>query len=50
MPSPINTKAGCKFASRCQYATENCEKQMPQLKDIGNNHFVACHRLTGDNQ
>ena len=50
VPSPINTKAGCKFASRCQYATENCEKQMPQLKDIGNNHFVACHRLTGDNQ
>lgn len=50
VPSPINTKAGCKFASRCQYATEKCEKQMPQLKDIGNNHFVACHRLNGDNK
>lgn len=50
VPSPINTKAGCKFASRCQYATEKCEKQMPQLKDIGNNHFVACHRLSGDNK
>lgn len=50
VPSPINAKAGCKFASRCQYATEKCEKQMPQLKDIGNNHFVACHRLNGDNK
>lgn len=48
VPSPINTKAGCKFAGRCQYSKDICEKQIPQLKDIGNNHFVACHMCSGD--
>lgn len=50
VPSPINTKAGCKFAGRCQYAMEICEKEMPKLKDIGDNHFVACHLCDGESK
>ncbi|MBU5881106.1 hypothetical protein JVV93_19660, partial [Vibrio cholerae O1] len=38
-----NTKPGCKFQGRCKYAKDICRQQMPELKDVGNNHFVACH-------
>ena len=43
VPSPINTKPGCKLQGRCKYAKDICRQQMPELKDVGNNHFVACH-------
>lgn len=44
VPSPINTPPGCKFRGRCKYAMPICGEQMPPLVDMGNNHFVACHR------
>jgi oligopeptide transport system ATP-binding protein len=48
VPSPINTPAGCKFAGRCKYATPVCLKQMPLLQDLGDGHFVACHRCADE--
>ena len=42
-PSPINPPDGCHFHERCPYATDICRTVIPELKDIGNNHFVACH-------
>ncbi|NTV88769.1 MAG: ATP-binding cassette domain-containing protein [Clostridiales bacterium] len=42
VPSPINPGAGCRFASRCFKAFEGCDRICPELKDAGNNHFVAC--------
>ncbi|WP_148137306.1 ABC transporter ATP-binding protein [Candidatus Formimonas warabiya] len=39
---PINPKPGCRFASRCDYCTDNCLGQDIPLKDQGNGHFVAC--------
>lgn len=36
---------GCKFSPRCRYATENCWKERPLLRQIGESHFAACHRL-----
>lgn len=45
IPSPINPKPGCRFAARCQYAIDLCHKEMPVLKEIGNEHFTACHRV-----
>lgn len=41
--SPINPKPGCRFAPRCNYATEKCFKEEPQLKQISEGHSVACH-------
>lgn len=41
--SPINMKADCHFAARCPYATDACRASTPELRDRGNNHFVACH-------
>lgn len=43
VPSPLHMPTGCPFRSRCRYATEQCAVEMPELKDRGNGHFVACH-------
>jgi oligopeptide transport system ATP-binding protein len=43
VPSPINTPVGCKFAGRCPYAKPICKQMMPELKNIGDEHYVACH-------
>ncbi len=43
LSSPIEPKPGCRFASRCPHACEQCHNKMPPLKDMGNGHFVACH-------
>lgn len=43
LTSPINPQSGCRFAARCDYATEQCV--MPQiLKEMTPGHFVACCR------
>jgi oligopeptide/dipeptide ABC transporter ATP-binding protein len=42
-PDLINPPSGCRFHPRCQYATKKCEKEVPELKEIEKNHFVACH-------
>ena len=42
VPSPLNMPSGCPFRTRCQYATEQCAQEMPQLTDRGNGHMVAC--------
>lgn len=45
IPSPINPLPGCRFASRCKYAMEICNKEMPSLVEVYNQHFVACHMV-----
>ncbi len=42
LTSPINPPPGCKFAGRCQYATERCRQETPVLRDMGGGHHVAC--------
>ncbi|MDU4892053.1 MAG: ATP-binding cassette domain-containing protein [Clostridium sp.] len=43
VPSPINPKPGCRFATRCRYAKDVCKTETPVLKEVEPNHFVACH-------
>ncbi len=45
VPSPINPKPGCRFASRCQYAKPNCFHDTPELREIKPGHFAACHYI-----
>ncbi|MBR3296764.1 MAG: ATP-binding cassette domain-containing protein [Firmicutes bacterium] len=45
IPSPINPPSGCRFHTRCPYATDECKERTPILKDYGNGHFAACHLL-----
>ena len=40
--SPIDPPKACRFAARCQYATERCFKEEPEFKEIEPGHFAAC--------
>lgn len=46
--SPIDPAPGCRFASRCPYATARCKEATPTLKEVGTGHEVACFRVTGE--
>ena len=38
----LHPPKGCRFIERCNYAMPTCEKNMPQLFKVGNDHEVAC--------
>lgn len=40
--SPIDPKPGCRFATRCPYATEKCTGRNLELTNVGPEHQVAC--------
>ena len=42
IPSPIGEQKGCPLAGRCPSCMEKCRSQVPQLKDRGDGHQVAC--------
>ncbi|MFW9843102.1 MAG: ABC transporter ATP-binding protein [Candidatus Thorarchaeota archaeon] len=42
-PSPINVPSGCAFHPRCSFAQEICVRKIPEDRDMGEGHFVACH-------
>ena len=43
VPSPLNPPSGCRFHPRCSYAQANCSIDIPELRQIHPEHFVACH-------
>ncbi len=45
VPSPANPPSGCHFRTRCSLATEQCAEQDPEWRDVGADHWVACHRV-----
>jgi peptide/nickel transport system ATP-binding protein/oligopeptide transport system ATP-binding protein len=44
VPDATNLPSGCPFQPRCQYAMKRCEKEAPQLEEVIDGHFAACHR------
>ena len=43
VPSPINLPSGCRFHPRCPLAEAKCVKENPKSREVGPNHFAACH-------
>ncbi|CTQ31998.1 ABC transporter ATP-binding protein [Jannaschia rubra] len=43
MPSPIDPPPGCRFHTRCPFARERCETEVPALREAGDGHRAACH-------
>lgn len=43
IPNPANPPSGCKFHTRCPLATSICKEQVPEFREVEEEHFVACH-------
>ncbi len=44
VPSPVSPPTGCHFHPRCRYAVDVCKSEAPVYRDVGGEHFIACHR------
>ncbi len=47
-PSPLNWPSGCRFHTRCPWATDICSKIEPPMMKMTDNRYVACHLYNGD--
>ena len=46
IPSALNPPSGCVFRTRCPRAEAICAQEVPQLEQVGPDHFSACHLTT----
>ncbi|WP_345409579.1 ABC transporter ATP-binding protein [Nonomuraea salmonea] len=42
-PSPVSPPTGCRFRTRCPRAAARCAQEEPQIRRIGEDHWLACH-------
>ena len=42
VPSPINPPAGCVFHPRCPLSVVGCQREIPELREVEEGHWVAC--------
>lgn len=46
IPSPVSPPTGCRFRTRCPFATDRCKSDVPEWREITPEHWVACHYAT----
>lgn len=46
VPSPVNPPEGCRFAGRCIYVKDICLKDTPELREVSDNRYAACHLVS----
>jgi len=44
IPSLLNPPPGCRFHPRCALALERCQREIPLLREVKQDHWVACFR------
>lgn len=45
LPNPANPPSGCTFRTRCPLAEEICSDQVPEMIEVGREHYAACHMI-----
>ena len=45
VPSPLRPPPGCVFHTRCPIAIDECSQVVPELRNVGNEHWVSCIRV-----
>nr|WP_201760653.1 oligopeptide/dipeptide ABC transporter ATP-binding protein [Nonomuraea sp. K271] len=45
-PSPVDPPSGCRFRTRCPRASARCVEQEPRIRQVGDDHWLACHHPT----
>ena len=43
IPNPAALPPGCRFHTRCRFASDRCKNEMPEWREMEEEHFVACH-------
>ncbi len=46
-PGLINPPKGCRFANRCPFKMDICDKEDPEIIWLNKDHFVKCHLYKG---
>ena len=49
LPSPANPPKGCKFHTRCEFCMDKCRECAPEMVEVSEGHFVACHLQSNGN-
>lgn len=42
VPHPTEFPVGCRFSDRCDEAIPRCKEELPELRELGENHWVRC--------
>jgi len=48
IPSAVAVPSGCRFRTRCPQVAPLCAAQVPDWREIGPNHWAACHYATAE--
>ena len=43
VPSIFDWPPGCRFSTRCPFVEDRCRQEVPELREMGEGHWVRCH-------